>query len=191
MAQTKQKWVFDFSHSKIGFSVRHFGITETDGYFRKFEGKISTEKNDFSDLDVELFIDVNSIDTNDEQRDGHLRSADFFDAEKYPLIHFKSTGLELIEQNVFKLHGMLTIKDKSNPVSLNLEHTGIVPKDPFGNTKAGFFIEGKINRKDWGIVWNAALDHGGFAVGDVVKITCPVQLLKVKPKEETIAADAV
>jgi polyisoprenoid-binding protein YceI len=180
MIQQSEKWVYDFSHSKIGFSVRHFGITESEGHFRKFTGTITSEKDDFSDAGVELSIDVNSIETNDEQRDTHLKSSDFFFAEKFPTIHFKSTQLEPVNKNVYKLHGLLTMKDITKPVSLDLEFAGIVPKDPFGNTKAGFFIEGKINRKDWGIVWNAALDHGGVAVSDTVKISCPIQLLKVK-----------
>lgn len=177
--QKEAKWVYDLSHSKIGFSVRHFGITEVDGQFRKFEGVATAEKEDFSDLQIELKIDMNSIDTNFEQRDVHLRSADFFDAEKYPAMTFKSTRLERIAGNNYKLHGDLGIKNVTHPVILDMEFAGIVPKDPFGNTKAGFFISGNINRKDWGITWNAALDHGGVAVSETVKLSCPIQLLKV------------
>lgn len=127
--QQKSKWVFDFSHSRIGFSVRHFGITETEGVFKIFDGNILTEKADFSDLAIDLTIEANS----------------------------------------YVLH----------QCSFDLEFTGIVPRDPFGNTKAGFLLTGKINRKDWGINWNAALDHGGVAVADLVKISCPIQLLKM------------
>lgn len=177
--QHATKWVYDFSHSKIGFSVRHFGITETDGYFRKFLGSVLGEREDFSDLQIELTIDVNSIDTNDSQRDGHLKSGDFFEADKFPEMLFKSSKLERTENNNYKLYGDLTIKSITKPVILDLESSGIVPKDPFGNTKAGFLVSGKINRKDWGIVWNAALDHGGVAVSEMVKISCPIQLLKV------------
>jgi polyisoprenoid-binding protein YceI len=177
--QQSAKWVYDFSHSKIGFSVRHFGITETDGFFRKFEGSALSEKEDFSDLQVELTIDMNSIDTNDNQRDAHLKSGDFFEAEKFPVMNFKSTKLEMASQDNYKMYGDLTIKGVTKPVTLNMEFAGIVPKDPFGNTKAGFFISGKINRKDWGITWNATLDHGGVAVSEAVKIACPIQLLKV------------
>lgn len=173
------KWVIDFSHSKIGFSVRHFGITETDGQFKKFDGNIETEREDFSDLHVALSIDTSSIDTNDGQRDTHLKSADFFDIEKFPEIKFRSTGLELVSKDNYKMLGDLTIRNVTRPVSLDLEFSGIVPKDPFGNTKAGFLLSGRINRKDWGITWNAALDHGGVAVSEAVKIHCPVQLLKV------------
>lgn len=177
--QQTAKWVYDFSHSKIGFSVRHFGITETDGFFKIFEGNILSEKDDFSDLKIELIIDMNSINTNDNQRDAHLKSPDFFDTEKFPEMQFKSTKLEHLDKNNYKMHGVLTIKGITNLVILDMEFAGIVPKDPFGNTKAGFLISGKLNRKDWGIIWNVALDHGGVAVSETVKISCPIQLLKV------------
>lgn len=177
--QQTAKWVYDFSHSKIGFSVRHFGITETDGFFRKFEGSVSCEKEDFSDLQVALSIDMNSIETNDSQRDAHLKSKDFFETDKFPEMTFKSTKLERVSKDNYKMYGELTIKGITHPVELAMEFAGIVPKDPFGNTKAGFFVSGKINRKDWGITWNAALDHGGVAISETVKISCPVQLLKV------------
>jgi polyisoprenoid-binding protein YceI len=177
--QQTTKWVYDFSHTKIGFSVRHFGITEVDGFFRNFEAIASSSTNDFSDLEVELHIDMDSVDTNDGQRDAHLKSGDFFESEKFPVMTFKSTRLEPIANGNYKMHGDLTIKGITKTVVLDMEFAGIVPKDPFGNTKAGFFISGKINRKDWGITWNAALDHGGVAVSEAVKISCPVQLLKV------------
>lgn len=179
--QEKTTWTYDFSHSKIGFSVRHFGITETDGFFRTFHGTADSQLEDFSDLTVDLVIDVNSIDTNDAQRDAHLKAPDFFDAANFPEMRFKSTRLEPAGAAMYHMHGDLTIKDVTQPVILDVEFAGIVPKDPFGNTKAGFFLSGKINRKEWGMTWNAALDHGGFAVSDTVKISCPVQLLKVKP----------
>ena len=177
--QQVAKWIYDFSHSKIGFSVRHFGITETDGQFRKFEGTALSEKEDFSDLQVDLTIDMDSLDTNDNQRDFHVKSGDFFEVDKFPEMKFKSTKLELVSKDNYKMYGDLTIKGITNPIALDMEFGGIVPKDPFGNTKAGFFVSGKINRKDWGITWNAALDHGGVAVSETVKIFCPIQLLKV------------
>jgi polyisoprenoid-binding protein YceI len=178
MIQEAVKWTFEPSHCKIGFSVRHFGITETEGFFKKFEGTINNEKEDFLDAKVELTIDVNSIDTQDESRDGHLKSVDFFNAEQFPTIHFKSTSLEVVEANQYKMHGDLTMVDIIKPVTLDVEFGGIVEKDPFGNTKAGFFIEGKINRKDWNITWNKTLDFGGVAVGETVKIKCHIELLK-------------
>lgn len=176
----EQKWVIDFSHSKIGFSVRHFGITETEGQFRKFKGKIYTEKDDFSDVQTEATIVVNSIDTNDAQRDTHLLSADFFEVQTFPTIRFKSNKIEAVSKHHYKLFGELTIKETTKAIELDVEFTGIVPKDPFGNTKAGLFVSGKINRKDYGITWNAALDHGGVAVSETVKFNIPIQLLKIK-----------
>jgi polyisoprenoid-binding protein YceI len=177
MQQTK--WIFDLSHSRIGFSVRHFGITDTAGYFRKFDGSIITAHEDFSEAQAELVIDVNSVSTNDSQRDTHLLSEDFFDAGRFPQIRFKTTRMEKVDSSNYKLHGELTIKDVTRHVELNMEFAGIVPKDPYGNTKAGFYVSGSINRKEWGVTWNVALDHGGVAVSDIVKISCPVQLLKV------------
>jgi polyisoprenoid-binding protein YceI len=180
MVQAAEKWGIDFSHSKIGFSVRHFGITETDGFFKSASASIITSESDFSDAEVEIEIDANSINTNDEQRDAHLKSPDFFETEKYPQILFKSTGVERVNGSNLKLHGNLTIKETTNPVTFEMEFMGIVPKDPFGNTKAGLVLQGKINRKDFGLVWNVALDHGGIAVSEIVKIYCPVQLLKLQ-----------
>lgn len=179
MEQQAEKWAVDFSHTKIGFSVRHFGITETEGQFKKAETTIITTKPDFSDVKVKVAIDTNSIDTNDTQRDSHLKSPDFFDSEKYPVIQFESDGIEKVEGNNYKLNGNLTIKNITKRVTLGMEFAGIVPKDPFGNTKAGLLLNGKIDRKDFGLTWNVALDHGGFAVSDTVKIHCPIQLLKV------------
>ena len=178
MIQEAVKWVFDASHCKIGFSIRHFGITETEGFFKKFDGTISAEREDFSDAEVELSIDVNSIDTQDENRDSHLKSADFFNAQQFSNIYFKSTGMEVVKANQYKMYGDLTMMGITKQITLDVEFGGIVEKDPFGNTKAGFFIDGKINRKDWGIVWNRNLDFGGVAVGEIVKIKCHIELLK-------------
>src|SRR4030095_2944683 len=178
MIQEAVKWIFEPSHCKIGFSVRHFGIAETEGHFKKFEGSIQSGREDFSDAQVELSIDVTSVDTQDTQRDGHLTSADFFNAERFPTIHFVSTRTEVVEDNQYTMFGDLTMAGMTKPVAMNVEYNGIVKRDPFGNTRAGFFIEGKINRKDWGINWNKALDFGGVAVGETVKIKCHVELLK-------------
>ena len=179
MEQKSDNWAVDLIHSKIGFSVRHFGITETEGQFKKAEATVSASKEDFSDVRVKITIDATSIDTNDAQRDIHLKSPDFFDTEKFPVIQFESEKVDKIEPNIYKLNGGLTIKGVTKPISLDMEYTGTVPKDPFGNTKAGLMLLGKLNRKDFGLSWNVALDHGGFAVSDTVKIYCPVQLLKV------------
>lgn len=178
--QQTTKWVFDPSHTKIGFSVRHLGITETDGFFRNFTGSVLSEKDDFSDLQVNITVQINSIDTNDVQRDAHLMADDFFYAQKFPEMKFKSTKVERKgHSDEFNLHGDLTIRDITKPVVFNLEFTGLVPKDPFGNTKAGFFVSGVINRQDFGLLFNVLLGTGDLAVSDKVKISIPVQLLKI------------
>jgi polyisoprenoid-binding protein YceI len=179
--EVQEKWVLDPSHTKIGFSVRHFGITEVDGFFRKYSGSIKSVKDDFSDLAVNATVQIDSIDTNDAQRDAHLKADDFFNAEKFPEMKFESTKLEATSSSIeFKLHGNLTIRDITKPVVFDLEFAGIVPQDPFGNTKAGFFISGSINRKDFGLSFNVLLGTGNLAVSDKVKINIPVQLLKVQ-----------
>ncbi|MDX2301514.1 MAG: YceI family protein [Microscillaceae bacterium] len=179
MTKVENQWAFEPSHCKIGFSVRHFGISETEGFFHKYEGTIHTETEDFSDAQIEFKVEVDSIDTQDAARDEHLKSADFFDAGQFPILHFKSTRMEVVVPQQYKLHGDLTMRSITNPVMLDVEFGGIVPKDPFGNTKAGFLVEGKINRKDWGITWNRTLDFGGLAVGEIVKIKCNIELIKV------------
>lgn len=174
------KWVIDPSHTKVGFSVRHFGISETDGFFRNYTAIVTSEKEDFSDLAVNVTVQIDSIDTNDIQRDAHLKADDFFNAEKFPEMKFESTKLEMTStENEYKIHGNLTIRDITKPVVFDLEYAGIVPKDPYGNTKAGFFITGNINRQDFGLAFNVLLGTGNLAVSDKVKINIPVQLLKV------------
>jgi polyisoprenoid-binding protein YceI len=177
--QQTAKWAFEPGHCKIGFSVRHFGISETEGFFHRYEGTIFTEKEDFSDAQVSFTIDVNSIDTQDKSRDEHLTSADFFDAAHFPTIQFTSTGIEVIEPGQYKMNGLLTMKGIEKAIQLTVEYGGTVERDPFGFTKAGFLIEGKINRKDWGITWNKTLDFGGVAVGETVKIKCNIELVKL------------
>jgi len=177
--QQATKWVIDPSHTKVGFSVRHFGISETDGFFKNYTGIVKAEKEDFSDLQVSVTVQIDSIDTNDEQRDTHLKADDFFNAEKFPEMKFESTRLEKTDTpNEYKLHGNLTIRDITKPVVFDVAYAGTVPQDPFGNTKAGFFIEGSINRQDFGLKFNVLLGTGNLAVSDKVKINIPVQLLK-------------
>ncbi|MBS1661836.1 MAG: YceI family protein [Bacteroidetes bacterium] len=179
MVEQKVKWIFEPAHCKIGFSVRHFGISETEGFFRNFEGSIDTDRSDFSDAAVELSIDASSVDTQEKNRDVHLASADFLHAERFPTIHFKSTKIDVLEKGQYSMWGDLTMLGITKAIVLDVEYAGIVERDPFGNTKAGFYVSGKINRKDWGITWNAALDFGGVAVGEMVKISCHIELLKV------------
>lgn len=171
------KWGLDPMHSEINFKVKHMMIANVTGGFTKFDVTAQTIGNDFSTARINFKTDVNSINTNNEQRDGHLKSADFFDAETYPEINFESTGLEKKNDEEFILNGNLTIKDITKPVKLNVNFGGI-GTDPYGNTKAGFTIDGKINRKDFGLTWNANLEAGGVLVGEELKIQSEIQLAK-------------
>lgn len=178
MTQELTKWVFEPTHCKIGFAVTHFGITETEGHFNHFDGTVAAQTDDFSDAQVTITVDVSSIDTLDKQRDGHLLSADFFHAEKHPTMTFESTGMRPAGQNHYKMDGNLTLLSLTKPIELDVLFRGIVAKDPFGNTKAGFKATGSLNRKDWGMTWNNIMDFGGLAVGDTVQISCQIELLK-------------
>jgi polyisoprenoid-binding protein YceI len=174
---TKTKWLIDSTHSEILFKVKHMMITNVKGEFRKFQAEIDSVGNDFTKSSISVTIDAASIFTNEENRDGHLKSADFFDVENYPALTFTGTSFKRVDDDNYKLIGVLTIKGISNEVSLDVEFGGI-NKDPWGNEKAGFSIAGKISRKDWGLNWNAALETGGVLVSDEVKLLAEVQFVK-------------
>jgi polyisoprenoid-binding protein YceI len=178
IAQTT-KWVIDKSHSKVQFDVAHLVISEVTGQFKSFDGSVLSDKPDFSDAKIEVSIDVNSINTDDEKRDEHLKSPDFFDANKYPKITFKSKSLKKVNNNLYKLTGDLTMHGVTKEVVLDVQFNGI-KNDPWGNTKAGFKVTGKINRNDFGLKYNAPLEGGGVLIGEEVNITCNVELLKQK-----------
>lgn len=173
----KQKWTVDKDHSEIKFKVRHMKITNVSGNFTDFDVNAETEDEDFSKADISFSAKASSIDTDNEKRDEHLKSEDFFDAENHPEISFKASGYEKTDDDSFKLKGDLTMKGKTNEVILEGEFGGI-GKDPWGNTKAGFSLEGKIDRTDFGLNWNQTLEAGGVLVGKEVKIMCEVQLVK-------------
>ncbi len=173
----KTTWVMDPAHSEVLFKVKHLMITNVKGEFRTFDAGLVTDGNDFSTAEVNVTIDAASVFTNNEDRDNHLKSADFFDVEKHKELTFKSTKIEKADDDEYKLMGLLTIKGVSKEVTLDVEFGGIM-KDPWGNEKAGFSLEGKINRKDWELNWNAALEAGGVLVGDEVKISAEVQFAK-------------
>lgn len=175
MATTK--WSLDLSHSELGFKIKHLMISNVTGTFKQFDAEAETEGDDFSKANVVANIDVASIDTNNEQRDEHLRNADFFETGAHPTMKFVSTKVERVDNDTFSLLGDLTIKDTTKPVKLSVEHNGVAT-DPWGNVKAGFSISGKINRKDWGINYNAALETGGVMLGEELKIQGEVQLVK-------------
>lgn len=152
-------------------------ISNVTGKFGQFEAEAETEGDDFSKAKVVSTIEVSSIDTNNKDRDNHLRQADFFEVENHPHMKFESTQVEKVDEDTFNLFGNLTIKGTTKPVKLVAEYNGIA-KDPYGNTKAGFTLNGKINRKDWGINYNAALETGGVMLGEELKIQGEVQLVK-------------
>jgi polyisoprenoid-binding protein YceI len=171
------KWTIDPSHSEIQFKVKHMMITTVTGSFKEFSSEAETQGDDFSTAKIKFQAATASVFTNSDQRDQHLRSADFFDVEKYPELKFESTSLEKVDDESFTLNGNLTIRDITKPVKLDVEVGGI-GKDPWGNLKAGFSLTGRINRKEWGLNWNAALEAGGVLVSDDVRIFCEVQYAK-------------
>ena len=152
-------------------------ISNVKGFFEKFSITADTDGDDFGTANVSITIDAASISTNNEQRDTHLRSVDFFEVEKYPELAFVSTRIERNGESAFTMYGNLTMKDATNEVKLSVEYGGTL-KDPWGNEKAGFTITGKINRKDWGLVWNGVLEAGGVLVGDDVNLMCELELAK-------------
>ncbi|NGF55374.1 YceI family protein [Parapedobacter sp. SGR-10] len=173
----KSIWAIDPTHSEIGFKVKHMMFTNVSGKFNAFEATIENEDDQFDTSVVSFSAEVNSVDTNNADRDNHLRSADFFDVEQFPKISFKSTEIKKINEGQFKVSGDLTIKDVTQNVTLDAEYSGLM-KDPWGNTKAGVSLNGKINRKEFGLTWNAALETGGVLVGEDIKLAAEVQLIK-------------
>ncbi|MEO8771266.1 MAG: YceI family protein [Ferruginibacter sp.] len=172
----KEKWVIDASHSEMSFKIKHLMISNIKGQFKQFEASIYTTGDDFMSAEIDCWIDVASVDTNDAGRDKHLLGPDFFDVENHPQISFISNTVENVDKDgSYELWGELTIKGIAKKIKLDVEFGGIV-KDPWGNEKAGFTINGKVNRKDWGLNWNAALETGGILVGEIVNISCEIQL---------------
>lgn len=170
------KWALDATHSELGFKIKHLMISNVSGRFNSFDVSSETSNDEFSDANITATIDVASIFTNNEQRDGHLRTGDFFEIEKYPNITFKSTSVKK-DGDELEITGDLTMKDVTKPVTLKVEFAGVT-KDPYGNIKAGFSFAGKLNRKDWGINFNAALETGGVMLGEEVKYEGEIQLVK-------------
>lgn len=164
-------WKLDPTHSEITFKVKHMMISNIKGEFRKFDAEIQSEDDTFLNAKVTATVAVDSIDTNNSDRDQHLKSADFFDVENYPSISFTSKSLNNLVDGTISIHGI------SQPIQLEVEFGGI-NQDPWGNTRAGFSFSGKINRKDFNLNWNAALETGGVLVGEVVTIAGELQFIK-------------
>lgn len=171
------KWIIDPAHSEITFKVKHLMITTVTGFFKKFSMEATTETDDFSTVsDFEFTALIDSIDTNNEQRDGHLKSGDFFDAATYPELKFVGKKFAPGGDDVI-IEGDLTIRGTTQPITLNAEFGGIAV-DPYGQTKAGFTVTGKISRKAFGLTWSAVTEAGSVVVGDEIKINAEVQLIK-------------
>ncbi|MBV6511264.1 MAG: YceI family protein [Ignavibacteriales bacterium] len=177
-AQTE--WSFDKSHSNVKFTVTHLMISEVDGFFSGYEGKVVTKKDgDLEGATIEFSIDVNTINTDNTMRDNHLKSDDFFNAEKFPKIAFKSTKITKAGDKKFKVTGNLTMRDVTREVTLDVNYLGSV-KDPYGNTKAGYKVSGAVDRFDYGLKWNALTELGGSVVDKTVNIAINAQLVQKK-----------
>lgn len=173
MAQYK----IDPMHSEVAFKVKHLMISTVTGQFSGFDADMQAEQSDFSDASIRFSADIATISTNNSQRDEHLKSADFFDAENHPKMQFTSTAFQKTDDSNYQLHGNLEIRGVSKPVVLNVEYAGKMT-DPYGNEKHGFEIHGKINRKDYGLNWSAITEAGGVVVSDEVKLAVNAQFIK-------------
>ncbi len=172
-------WSLDPAHSKVQFSVRHLVISEVAGEFKSFRLNIEKPDDSLESAKVELTIDTSSIDTGIADRDNHLKSADFFEAEKFPEIRFKSTEIKKVDDENYKMKGALTIKDVTKPIELDVNFGGQIV-DPWGNYRAGYRIQGSLNRFDFNLNWNNLIETGGAVVGKTVKINSDIEIFKPK-----------
>ena len=170
-------WIIDTMHSEIGFKVKHLVISTVSGKFTKFEGSIETEGDDFNNAKVTFSADIDGIDTGVADRDGHLKSPDFFDAANHPKLTFESTSFINKGGSDYELQGNITIRGVSKPITLKAEHGGTGP-NAYGQTVAGFELQGKINRKDFGLNWSAVTEAGGIVVSDEVKLFMNIEVVK-------------
>lgn len=170
-------WVIDPTHSEVQFKIKHLVISTVTGSFNNFSGRAVTEGDDFENAFIDFKIDVDSIDTNQSHRDEHLRGADFFESSTYPDILFKSTSFKKTGDDTYKLAGDLTMKNVTKPVELKVEYGGSA-RDNYGNLKYGFEVTGKINRKEFGLTYNALTETGGLALGEDIKLAANIQLAK-------------
>lgn len=171
-------WQIDSSHSHINFTARHMMISKVRGSFESFSGTVNFNEENPVNSTVDIAVDLSSINTRDAQRDGHLKSPDFFDVASHPTMRFVSTRVEQIDENNGRLIGDLTIKGVTHEVALDVEYAGVA-KSPWGTESAGFSATGSLNRKDWGLNWNQALETGGVLVGDKINIEIELELVKV------------
>ena len=179
-------WKIDTAHSEINFSVRHMMISNVRGRFEKFDGTVEFDEENPENSSVEVNIDAASINTREAKRDGHLRSPDFLDAEGYPYITFKSKRIEQTGEDSGRIIGDLTVRGETHEVVLDVDYAGKA-KSPWGTTSAGFSATTKINRKQWGLNWNQALETGGVLVGDELKINIELEIIKQAEEEKEAA----
>ena len=180
-------WKFDLAHSEINFSVRHMMISNVRGRFEKFDGTVEFDEENPENSSVEVKIEAASINTREPKRDAHLRSPDFLNVEQYPYITFKSKRIERTGDESGRIVGDLTVRGEAHEVTLDVDYAGQA-KSPWGTTSAGFSATTKINRKQWGLNWNQALETGGVLVGDELKINIELEIVKQEEKEAEAAA---
>ena len=179
-------WSVDPMHTQVEFSAKHMGIMTVRGAFTGLTTEITFNEDDFTASSVAATIDASTLSTHDDQRDGHLKSPDFLDVEQFPTITFKSTRIEHAAHDQYRMAGDLTIKDVTRPASLDVVYSGQA-KDPMGNMHAGFSAYTTINRKDWGLTWNVALETGGLLVGDQIKIALEIEAALLVPASVAVA----
>jgi len=182
-------WAIDSAHSEIGFSVRHMMISTVRGRFEKFSGTVNFDEATPANSTVNVQIEAASVNTKEAQRDGHLKSPDFFDADKYPYLTFKSKRVKVVDSQHAKLVGDMTIRDITKEVVMDVEYAGQA-KNPWGKTAAGFSAQTKINREDWGLTWNQTLETGGVLVGKDINISIEVEIIKQPEVAQAQAATA-
>jgi len=170
-------WTIDPAHSEVQFKVKHLVISTVTGSFDRFSGQLETSSDDFTPATINFEAEVDSINTNNADRDNHLKSADFFDAANHPKISFVSESFEKTGESTYKLTGNFTMRGTTKKITLDVEHGGVMT-DPYGNTKAGFELQGKVSRKEFGLSWNAVTEAGGVVVADEVKLLLNIQLAK-------------
>lgn len=183
----KTKWIIDPSHSEVQFKIKHLVISTVSGSFTKYSAEAETDGENFESANIHFSADANSITTGTDQRDGHLKSADFFDIANHPTIDFVSTSLTKSTDGGYKLKGNLTMRGTTKPIEFDVEFGGIM-KDSYGNIKAGFEVSGKIKRKEFGLSWDGITEAGGIVVSDDVKIIANVQFAKVVVEEKAAVA---
>jgi polyisoprenoid-binding protein YceI len=175
----KIKWAVDVDHSSVDFAIRHMMIANVKGSFHKFSADVEADISDLTTANIEFTVDIASIDTRNKDRDGHLLSPDFFDAEKFPTMTFRSKNIKKIDEGEYEVSGDFTLHGVTKPETFSVTFEG-QGKDPWGNEKAGFSAQGTINRADYGLTWNSALETGGVLVGDKVKVNLQIEASKAK-----------